>query len=184
MITKHGLQFVHEVMKSRLSFGALLERRIVGFMMSQGLVLFAASKSNGYEVDILKLYFQAVAIANIADNAASSPATNIFVGLHTADPGETGSNSNETAYTGYARQQVARTTGGWSVTSGDPSFASPVANIDFGICTASPGAAITHATVARTNVATADYVATVTPNISMAVNVIPRLTTATKFTED
>lgn len=48
------------------------------------------SKGNTWESDILKLLFQAAAIANIADNAATSPLTNIQVGLHTADPGEAG----------------------------------------------------------------------------------------------
>jgi len=37
----------------------------------------------------LKLLFQAVAIANIADNAASSPLTALYISLHTADPTDT-----------------------------------------------------------------------------------------------
>ena len=40
--------------------------------------------------NILKLYLNATAIANIADNAASSPNTNLYVALHTADPGAGG----------------------------------------------------------------------------------------------
>ena len=48
------------------------------------------SKSDAFEADLLKLLFNATAIANVADNAASSPLTNLFVALHTADPGETG----------------------------------------------------------------------------------------------
>lgn len=35
------------------------------------------SKGNTFENDLLKLIFQGVAIANIADNAASSPLTNL-----------------------------------------------------------------------------------------------------------
>lgn len=76
------------------------------------------SKGNTFENDLLKLIFQATAIANIADNAATSPLTNLYVSLHTADPGEAGDQTtSETAYTNYARQAVARTSGGWAVTN-------------------------------------------------------------------
>jgi hypothetical protein len=46
------------------------------------------SMGNTFENDIAKLIFNATAIANIADNAASSPLTSLYVALHTADPGE------------------------------------------------------------------------------------------------
>jgi len=71
------------------------------------------SKSNAFENSLLKLIFNATAIANLADNAATSPLTNLYVSLHTADPGEAGDQStNEVSYTSYARVAVARTTGG------------------------------------------------------------------------
>lgn len=76
------------------------------------------SKGNTFENDLMKLIFNATAIANIADNAASSPLTNLYVSLHTADPGEAGSQTtSEATYTSYARVAVARTTGGWTVTN-------------------------------------------------------------------
>ena len=61
---------------------------------------------------IINLMYRATAWANVADNAGSSPLTNTYVGLHTASPG-TGNDqtTNETAYTNYARQAVARSTG-------------------------------------------------------------------------
>jgi hypothetical protein len=142
------------------------------------------SKGNTFENDLLKLLFNATAIANIADNAATSPLTNLYVSLHTADPGEAGDQTtSETAYTGYARIAVARTTGGWTVTTNS---VSPVANIDFGECTASPGAAITHFGVgtASSGAGKLLYSGTVTPNITMAVGVIPRLKTTSTITED
>ena len=37
--------------------------------------------------NLLKLIFNATAWANMADNAATSPYTNLYVGLYTADPG-------------------------------------------------------------------------------------------------
>src|SRR5262245_11608868 len=99
------------------------------------------SKGDTFENDFLKLIFNATAIANIADNAASSPLTNLYASLHTADPGETGNQqSSETNYGGYARQPVARTSGGWTVTANS---VSPAANIDFPQCS-SGTATITH----------------------------------------
>lgn len=142
------------------------------------------SKGDTFENDILKLIFNATAIANIADNAASSPLTQLFCSLHTADPGESGTQTtSETAYTGYARVAVNRNSGGWTVTGNS---VSPVADIVFGTCSASPGAAITHGTV---GVATSGsskilYSGTVTPNITMSVGVAPVLGTASTITED
>jgi hypothetical protein len=45
------------------------------------------------ETAILALIFNATAWANYADNAASSPQTNIACALHTADPGTSGTQS-------------------------------------------------------------------------------------------
>jgi hypothetical protein len=45
------------------------------------------SISDATEANILKLIFNATAWANYADNAATSPQTNIDNALHTADPG-------------------------------------------------------------------------------------------------
>jgi len=74
------------------------------------------SKGNTFENDLLLLIFNATAIANIADNAASSPLTSLYVSLHTADPGEAGTAAtNECAYTSYARVAVARSGAGWTV---------------------------------------------------------------------
>lgn len=75
------------------------------------------AKSDAFENDLMKLIYNAVAIANIADNAATAPLTNLQVALHTADPGEAGDQvTSEVAYTGYARVAVARTSGGFTVT--------------------------------------------------------------------
>ena len=42
--------------------------------------------------------------------------TDLYLALHTADPGEGGSQTtNEATYTSYARVAVARTAGGWTV---------------------------------------------------------------------
>ena len=68
---------------------------------------------------VLNLMYLAAAWANVADNAASAPLTNVYVALHTATlTAATNSQAeNEVAYTNYARQAVARSTG-WSAGSG------------------------------------------------------------------
>jgi hypothetical protein len=133
------------------------------------------------ENELLALIFNATDMANIADNDVAAPLTNLSVALHTADPGEAGNQTtNETAYTGYARVNVARTSGGWSVST---NTVSPVANIEFGECTASPGGNITHASVGKTGGGATQIIASgaLTPNITMGVGVIPRITTASTF---
>jgi hypothetical protein len=141
------------------------------------------SKSDSFENSLLKLIFNATAIANLADNAGTSPLTNLYVSLHTADPGETGNQTtSETSYTSYARVAVARTTGGWTVTANS---VSPVANIDFPAATGGSGT-ITHFGVGTASSGTGVlyYSGTVTPNITVSTGVTPRLTTASTITED
>ena len=142
-----------------------------------------AGKSDTFENDLLKLIFNATAIANMADNAATSPLTNLYVALHTADPGEAGTQTtSEATYTGYARVAVARTSGGWSVSG---SSVSPVAAINFPACTGGTNT-ITHWSVgvASSGATKILYSGTVTPNISVSNGVTPQLTTASTVTED
>lgn len=146
------------------------------------------SKSNFLENAILNLIFRAVAIANIADNAAASPLTNLFWALHTADPGEAGSqNTSETTYGSYARQPVARTTGGMSAAT--TGTTSPAANVVFPAAS-SPALptvqSITHASigVAVSGATNILYSGPVTPNINVSTGVQPILTTASAITED
>jgi hypothetical protein len=142
------------------------------------------SKGDTFEADLLKLTFQAVAIANIADNAATSPLASLFVSLHTADPGEAGTQAtSEISYTGYARVAVARTTGGWAITGNS---ISPVANVDFGAMTGGTGGTVTHfgVGVAVSGATKLLYSGTVTPNIAVTTGVTPRITTASTITED
>lgn len=80
------------------------------------------SLGNTTENELALLIFNATAMADIADNDATTPATNFDVALHTADPGEAGTMAtSEAAYTGYARQTVARTSGGFTVAAGNVS---------------------------------------------------------------
>ena len=91
-----------------------------------------AGKSSNFANELLKLIFNGTAIANLADNAASSPITNWELSLHTALP-TSGQNHNEVTYTGYARVAVTRNGAGFVVTG---NAVSPVNTIAFEACTA------------------------------------------------
>lgn len=141
------------------------------------------SKGNTFENDLLKLIFNATAIANMADNAASSPLTNLYVSLHTGDPGEAGDQTtSEITYTSYARVAVARTSGGWTVTNNS---VSPVAAITFPAGTGGSGTATYFAVgTASSGAGKLLYSGTVTPNIVTGNGITPVLTTASTVTED
>ena len=144
-----------------------------------------AGFSDTFEDYILNLVLAAQAIPAIADNAASSPSTEVWVSLHTADPGDTGTQgSNETSYTGYERVAVARTTGGWTVASGS---ASPVSAITFGQATSTSTGTLTHAAIGLTSSTTNGAIiasGAISPNINFSQNVTPSLTTGSSFTLD
>lgn len=113
----------------------------------------AGEKGNTNAINYLKLVFQAVNWANIADNTATSPLTNLYVSLHTADPTASGNQqSSEAAYSGYLRVAVVRTSSGWSI-SGETitnvgaitfpaSTSGPEVETFVGVGTASSGAGI------------------------------------------
>lgn len=139
------------------------------------------SKSNALETAILELIFKTTTIANIADNTATSPATTLTFALHTGDPGEAGDmTTNEAAYTSYARQTVARSGSGFTVSGNQVTLA---ANLDFPAATGGTET-ITHFSVGTGVSDNILYKGTVTPNISVSSGVTPRLSTGTTITED
>ena len=141
------------------------------------------SKGNTYENDLLKLIFNATAIANIADNAASSPLTSLYVSLHTADPGEAGDQTtNECAYTSYARVAVARSGAGFTVTNNS---VSPAADVSFPAATGGSETA-TYFAIGTASSSTGKllYSGAISPTISISNGVTPKLTTASTITED
>ena len=77
------------------------------------------SKSNAAETAILALLFNNSDFAGVGDAGGlqnSAAAGSLYISLHTADPGEAGTQAtNESAYTSYARVAVARSAGGWTV---------------------------------------------------------------------
>jgi len=95
------------------------------------------SKGNTTENDVLAKIFHNTALPWDA-------ITNIFLALHTADPGEGGSQTtNEATYTSYARVAVARDATGWDLSGNQ------ISNDDllqFPQCTGGRGT-ITHVSV-------------------------------------
>jgi hypothetical protein len=135
--------------------------------------------SNGW----LNLLFQATTFANIANNASTSPLTNLYVSLHTADPTASGTQtSSEITYTSYARVAVVRTSSGWSTASAQS--VSPVSAITFPAGTGGSGTATFFGIGQNSSGAGALYYSgTVTPNIVCGTGVTPILSTATTITE-
>jgi hypothetical protein len=141
------------------------------------------SMSDDCETNLLKLIFNATAWANYADNAASSPQTNIHCGLHTGDPGDAGTMStSEAAYTSYTRVNTARTSGGWTVTG---SSVSPASTITFPAGTGGAGT-VTHWSTGKTGGGALPilFSGTVTPAIVTGSGITPQLTTATVISLD
>ena len=97
------------------------------------------SASNAFENDILLLLFNNTNIANIGDATGvrgSTAAGSLYVALHTADPGEAGTQAtSETSYTGYARVAVARSGAGWTVSGTAPTQVVNAATVTFGTST-------------------------------------------------
>lgn len=112
------------------------------------------SATNAFETALLQHILQNANIANVGDVTGlrgSSTAGVLYVSLHTADPGEGGSqNTSECAYANYARQSVVRSASGWNVSGNTGSNAAavsfpqssngPEVATHFGIGTASSGA--------------------------------------------
>jgi hypothetical protein len=141
------------------------------------------SKGNTFENDLVKLIFQGTAIANIADNAASSPLTNLYLSLHTADPGEAGDQTtSEATYTSYARVAVARTSSGFTVSTNAVTLA---ANTDFPAATGGTNT-ITHFGIgtASSGAGKLLYKGSLSPTISVSNGVTPRINSGVIVTED
>lgn len=145
------------------------------------------SLSNEAELNLNKLLFNNTIWANIGDATGlvgSTAAGSFYLSLHTADPGETGDQTtSEISYTGYARVAVARTSGGFDVSANPGVLA---ALVTFGAMTAGAGGTVTHFGIGTASSGAGHLVGsgTVTPNLTVANGVTPRLTTGTTFTAD
>ena len=125
------------------------------------------SKSNAFETALLNHIFANQDIAGLGDAGgllASVADGNLYIALHTADPGEAGNAStNETGYTGYARKAVSRTDG-FSVSGDTVNYA---ADQDF-----PSGASMIL------------YSGSLSQVIGMQIGTIPRIKASSSITED
>jgi len=147
-----------------------------------------AGKNDAFEYAWLVHIFNGTAISNINTTGGT---TQLWMGLHTADPGDAGSTASEGGYAAYARVATERAvSGGWTVTSGTSAT----------VASASPTAAITFAQVATTTTGTFSYFSVypssssvgsaalysgaISPVINFSQNVTPSITTGSSITED
>jgi hypothetical protein len=144
----------------------------------------AGGKGSTFDNDLLKLILNGTAIANIADNAASAPLTNLYASLHTADPGAGGSqNTSEAAYPGYARQAVPRSSLGFTVSGASATLTTAVI---FPAATTWGGSETeTYAVIGTGGSGPGKilYRGPITPNLTVTQGVSPELTTGTAITE-
>lgn len=144
------------------------------------------SKADTWENALLLLLFNNTNAANIGDATGlrgSTAAGSLYLSLHTADPGEAGTqNTSEITYTSYARVAVARSSGGFTVATNTVALAAQASfpagtggsgtASYWGLGTASSGAGVLL------------YSGTITPNIVTGNGVTPILSAGVIITED
>jgi len=145
-------------------------------------------KSNTWENEMLQLLFNNVNSTLHGDAGGlrgSVAAGQYWISLHTADPGEAGTQStSEIAYTGYARVGVNRASGagGFTVANDTAAFAS---NVTFPQGTGGSGTA-THFGLgcSQTGAGKLLYKGAITPSIVCGNGVTPIINAGVVVTED
>lgn len=125
--------------------------------------------------DMLKLILHQVAIAGIADVPAVGKLNNLWLGLHTADPGPAGTQeTSAVVYTGYARKSVGFGPSVWAIT-GDK--ANPVARIEFAEMTGGIESLATWVTIGTTETGPGKILmrGRLSPDIQCRLGVIPAI---------
>jgi hypothetical protein len=144
------------------------------------------SKSNTWENQLLLLVFNNTNAANIGDATglrASTVAGSLYLALHTADPGDAGTQAtSECTVGGYARVAVARSAGGFTVAA---NVVTLTAAVDFPEVT-SGSQTVTHFSVgvASSGATAILYSGTLDVSLLCDTGKIPRLKTGTNITED
>jgi hypothetical protein len=134
----------------------------------------AGSKKDNFEHALLDLIFQNANLANIGDATGlrgSTTAGNFYVALYTAAPTDAAAGT-ETVYTNYARVAVARTSGGWTVTTNN---CSNTAAITFATCGVT-GATLCAFAICTSDVETTDdaiYWGDLTSNLAVSSGITP-----------
>ena len=135
------------------------------------------SASNQLENDLLNLIFNNTdTTLDIGDSTGLRGANtvgNLYVSLHTADPGESPANqqASEANYTGYDRRPVPRTAGGWTVSGNQ---VSNTAEIDFQACTGGTNTISHYAIGTDTSSSEVLFSGSLTSNLEVASGITPR----------
>lgn len=137
------------------------------------------SLSDTSESNTLLLLFNNTNWANVGDAAGlrgSTVAGSFYISLHTANPGETGTQTtSEAAYTSYARVAVARSSGGWTVSGTAPTQAANAALVTFPQCTGGSETE-TYFVVGRASSAAGEaiFIGALTSSLAVSNNITPQ----------
>jgi len=104
------------------------------------MAFFTSARSS-----VAGLIYEARAWTGVAINHTSSPITDVYIALHTADPNAGNQTTSEAAYTSYARVAVGRSTSGWTESGG---VETNDAEIAFPACTGG-SSTVTYASTGR-----------------------------------
>jgi len=138
--------------------------------------------SDTFANDLAKLIFWGTAIADLAENDSSSPATSLYLALHTANPGGAGNQStSEISYTSYIRKALLRDNTAWSITG---RIITPVADVLWATSTGGTGGTVTHWSVGPGSSGATKIIAygTVSPTFNVVTDVTPTLSNLTSLT--
>lgn len=143
-----------------------------------------AGRSLSYRVAVLKLLLLGTALANVFDNAASSPITDLYLSLLTGDPDDSDDQTDfETTYGGYNRLAVPRNGTGWTIDDAT-AIAVPAYTLEFPAPVSGSGT-ITHVGLGRdaSGPGFLFWSGTLTAPIVLSIGVPPRLTTSSQIKE-
>lgn len=136
------------------------------------------SKSNTFETELLLHIFNNSDIPDIGDAAGlqnSVTAGSLYVALHIADPGESGTQAtSETTYTGYSRVAIARSGAGWTVALNN---VTNTIDIVFGTATAGTPQTVTHWSIGKESAGATDilYKGSLSSSLVINNNIAPRI---------
>lgn len=131
------------------------------------------SMSDAAESDLWKLIFQNITWAGIGDATGIVGSTvpgSLYIALHTADPGEAGSQTtSETSYTNYARVGIVRSAVGWTLSGTSPTQVANAAATTFPQCGAT-GATLTHFSIGKASSGAGEIIVSAALNAPLTVS--------------
>jgi hypothetical protein len=151
------------------------------------ILAVGVSKSNAWEAALLDLLFLNQNFAGVGDATGlrgSTVAGNLYLAAHTADPGETGTQTtNECTYAGYGRVARPRDGSNWVRTGNS---ISPTSDVQWPFASGGPADVATHwsAGIASSGSTAILYKGTLSPSVTCNPGVAPKLLSSSTVTED